>query len=83
MLLQSGFMGLAAGLLSIPPGLAVSVALVRVINLRSFGWKMGLRVSWPPLLAAVGLAVFAALLTGLYPTRQAAREQPALSLREE
>ena len=82
-LLQTGFMGLAAGLLSIPLGLAVALALVRVINLRSFGWTMDLTVSPQALALAVALAVLAALLAGLYPARQAARAQPAASLREE
>jgi len=82
-LLQTGFMGLTAGLLSIPLGLAVAVALVRVINLRSFGWTMDLMVSLPPLFAAVALAVVAALLAGLYPAYQVMRVEPSASLREE
>ena len=82
-LLQTGFMGLTAGLLSLPLGLAVAVALVRVINLRSFGWTMDLIVSLPPLFAAVALAVIAALLAGLYPAYQAMRVEPAVALREE
>ncbi len=82
-LLQTGFMGLTAGLLSIPLGLAVAVALVRVINLRSFGWTMDLMVSLPPLVAAVTLAVVAALLAGLYPAHQVMRVEPSASLREE
>ncbi len=82
-LLQTGFMGLTAGLLSIPLGLAVAVALVRVINLRSFGWTMDLMVSLPPLFAAVILAVVAALLAGLYPAYQVMRVEPSAALREE
>ena len=82
-LLQTGFMGLTAGLLSIPLGLAVAVALVRVINLRSFGWTMDLAVSLPPLFAAITLAVFAALLAGLYPAYQVMRVEPSAALREE
>lgn len=82
-LLQTGFMGLTAGLLSIPLGIAVAVALVQVINLRSFGWTMDLTLSLQPLLEAVALAVLAAVLAGLYPARQVMRTPPALSLREE
>jgi putative ABC transport system permease protein len=82
-LLQTGFMGLMAGLLAIPLGLAVAVALVRVINLRSFGWTMDLTISLPPLLLAVALSMLAALLAGLYPARQAMRTPPAAGLREE
>jgi putative ABC transport system permease protein len=82
-LLQTGFMGLSAGLLSLPLGLALAVALVQVINLRSFGWTMDLVISPWPLAWSVALSVLAALLAGLYPARQAALAQPAASLREE
>jgi len=82
-LLQTGFMGLTAGLLSIPLGLAVALALVRVINLRSFGWSMELAIPPAHLAAALGLALLAALLAGLYPARRAVVTPPAVSLREE
>ncbi len=82
-LLQTGCMGLIAGCLAVPLGLAVAVALVQVINLRSFGWTMALTVSGPPLFLAVALALLAALLAGLYPARRAMRIAPALALREE
>ena len=82
-LLQTGFMGLMAGVMAIPLGIVVAVALVRVINLRSFGWTMDLTVSVGPLLIAVLLAILAALLAGAYPARLAMRTPPALGLREE
>jgi putative ABC transport system permease protein len=82
-LLQTGFMGLMAGLMSIPLGIAVAVALVRVINLRSFGWTMNLTVSPLPLAVAVLLSIVAALLAGSYPARLVMRTPPALGLREE
>ncbi|MFM8444854.1 MAG: ABC transporter permease [Methylococcus sp.] len=82
-LLQTGFMGLMAGLLAIPLGLAVAVALVRVINLRSFGWTMDLTISPAPLAVAVLLSMLAALLAGVYPARLAMKTPPALGLREE
>lgn len=82
-LLQTGFMGLVAGVLALPLGLAVAVALIRVINLRSFGWTMDITVTPTPLCYAVALAVFAALLAGLSPARRAMRIQPAFGLREE
>jgi putative ABC transport system permease protein len=82
-LVQTGFMGLCAGMLAVPLGLLVALALVRVINLRSFGWSMELFVSRPLLLEAVGLALLAALLGGLYPAWRAARVSPSVALREE
>ena len=83
MLLQTGFMGLVAGLLSIPLGLAVALALVRVIHLRSFGWTMDLSVSPSSLVYAVVLSLLAALLAGMYPAWQIMKVQPAAALREE
>jgi len=82
-LLQTGFMGLMAGLLALPLGLMVALALVRVINLRSFGWTMDLSISVWPLILAVGMSVLAALLAGAYPARLAMRTSPAQGLREE
>jgi putative ABC transport system permease protein len=82
-LIQTAFMGLMAGVLAIPLGLAVAVALVRVINLKSFGWTMDLSVSLSPLVVAVLLSLLAALLAGWYPARLAMRTQPAAALREE
>jgi len=61
----------------------VAVALVRVINLRSFGWTMDLTISPAPLAVAVLLSMLAALLAGVYPARLAMKTPPALGLREE
>ncbi len=82
-LLQTGFMGLMAGMMAIPLGVAVAVALVRVINLRSFGWTMDLTVPGFPLGVAVLLSILAALLAGAYPAWLAIQTPPALGLREE
>ena len=77
-LLQSGLIGLLAGLLSLPLGWLMSDILIEVINQRSFGWTMQsyFFVSLP--FQAVLLSVLAALLAGLYPTRRISR----ISLRE-
>lgn len=81
--IQTGFMGLMAGIMAIPLGLAVALALVRVINLRSFGWTMEMMISAPPLFLAVLLAMIAALLAGIYPAYLAMKTAPAQGLREE
>lgn len=77
-LLQSGLIGLLAGLLSLPLGWVMSDILIEVINRRSFGWTMQsyFFVSLP--FQAVLLSVLAALLAGLYPTRRISR----ISIRE-
>ncbi len=67
MLGETALTGLAAGLLAVPLGIALSLLLIDVINLRSFGWTMQTVVD-PALVAqSLLLAVFSALLAGLYP----------------
>jgi putative ABC transport system permease protein len=81
--MQTGLVGLFAGLLSLPLGYALAYVLIYVINLRSFGWTLQMDVDLGILLQAVGLAVAAALLAGLYPAWQMANANPALALKEE
>jgi putative ABC transport system permease protein len=81
--LQTGLMGVIAGLLSLPLGYALAYVLVFVINKRSFGWTLQLSVSPEILLQSFLLAVAAAVLAGLYPAWKMARSSPALALREE
>jgi putative ABC transport system permease protein len=81
--LQTGLMGVIAGLLSLPLGYALAYVLVFVINKRSFGWTLQLSVSPEILLQSFLLAVAAAVLAGLYPAWTMARSSPALALREE
>ncbi len=81
--LQTGLMGVMAGLLALPLGLIISEMLIHVINLRSFGWTM--QSIWVPqiYIESLLLAVFAALLAGIYPGYRMAKESPATALREE
>ncbi len=82
-LLETGLMGLAAGVLAIPTGLALSYILVYIINRRSFGWTLQLALTTEPLLQALLVAVIAALLAGLYPARAMGRMSPSEALRYE
>ena len=82
-LLQTSLMGVAAGLLAIPLGVAMGDLLIQVINLRSFGWTMPMRLTPDTLASGVLLAWVAAMLAGLYPALRAARAAPAQALREE
>ncbi len=81
--LQSGFMGLVAGLLSIPAGLILAQVLIHVINRRAFGWSMQFQIDTVVLGQAVLLAVVSAVIAGLYPAWKMARTTPAAILREE
>jgi len=81
--LQTGFMGAAAGLLAIPTGLLLAAVLIFVINRRAFGWSLPFEINPLLLLETVALAIFAALLAGLYPIWRMARARPADALRME
>jgi putative ABC transport system permease protein len=80
---QTGLMGLAAGLLSLPVGLVLSAIMVYIINRRAFGWTIHLEIAPALLLEALLLAVGTALAAGLIPAWRMARTSPALALREE
>ncbi len=82
-LLQTGLMGLYAGLLSLPLGWLMSEVLIKVINRRSFGWSIVTTLPPGAVIEALILALSAALLAGLYPAWRMGRVQPALALREE
>src|SRR5207248_1806630 len=80
---QTGLMGLTAGLLALPVGVALAAVLVFVINKRSFGWTLLFRLDGGLFAQALLVAVAAALLAGLYPAWRMSRTSPALALREE
>jgi putative ABC transport system permease protein len=82
-LTQTSILGLAAGLFALPLGLLLGDLLIRVVNLRSFGWTMEPTVPAGTLMGALLLAWAAALLAGVYPAIAAARAAPAQSLRAE
>jgi putative ABC transport system permease protein len=79
--LQTGFMGFAAGLLSIPVGLGLAAVLILVINRRAFGWTFPFTVDGWILAQSILLAMAAALLAGVYPIWRMARSRPADALR--
>jgi putative ABC transport system permease protein len=81
--IQTGLMGLVAGLLAVPVGMAMALVLVFVINRRSFGWTLELALDPLVLAQGVGVALVAAALAGVYPAYRMARTPPALALREE
>ena len=80
---QCGLMGIVAGVLAIPVGIMMAMVLIFVINQRSFGWTFPTLVEPSVLLYNMLLAVFAALLAGLYPALKMSQVPPAVVLREE
>ena len=82
-LVQTGVLGLLAGLFALPLGLALAEVLIDVINQRAFGWSIVTHVPWATPPKTLALAVAAALLAGLWPAWRAGRVEPAAALREE
>ena len=82
-LLQTGLMGLVAGVLAMPIGTLLSLVLIYVINVRSFGWSMQFVLLPGEFLEAFLVAVAAALLAGVYPAWRLGRLKPAEALRSE
>ena len=82
-LIQTGLMGLVAGLLALPIGTVLSLVLIYVVNVRSFGWTMQFALLPGEFLEAFLVAIAAALLAGVYPAWRLGRLQPADALRNE
>ncbi|MBX3049688.1 MAG: ABC transporter permease [Anaerolineales bacterium] len=80
-LLETGLMGLVAGLLALPTGYFVAQILLQIINKRSFGWALDLRLTPQPFVEALLIAVAAALLAGLYPAHRASQRSAADAMR--
>jgi putative ABC transport system permease protein len=82
-LLETGLLGVSAGLLALPTGYILAWILIFVINQRSFGWTLQMHVPPAPFVEAFLLAVIAALLAALYPIWRLSRLQAAEALRGE
>ena len=82
-IIQTGLMGLVAGLLALPIGVVMSLILTYVINLRSFGWTMQFTLQPYVFFEALLVAVVASLLAGAYPALLLGRLKPAEALRRE
>jgi putative ABC transport system permease protein len=82
-LAQTGLLGLVAGLVAVPLGVALAGLLVFVINERAFGWSMGFAIPPGVLAGGLAMAVGAALAAGVLPAVRLARMPLAAALREE
>ncbi len=82
-MVETGLMGLAAGLLAIPTGYVLALILVYIINLRSFGWTLQMAVHPQTFLQALAIALLAALLAGVYPALQMTHMAAAEAIRYE
>ncbi len=80
---QTGLMGLIAGLLAMPVGIATAAVMIYVINRRAFGWTLQMQLDPEPFWLALAIAIGASLLAGAYPAYRMARTSPAEALRSE
>lgn len=70
---EASLIGVASMTIGLVVGLALSLILVFVINVQSFGWTIQFHVPWPFLAQVSALVVAATALAGLVPARRAAR----------
>jgi putative ABC transport system permease protein len=82
-LLQTGLMGLIAGVLAMPIGLVLAMILIYVLNVRSFGWTMDLVLTPQAFAQAFAVALIASLVAGLYPAWRVSSIKPAEAVRSE
>jgi putative ABC transport system permease protein len=82
-MLETGLMGVSAGVLAMPTGYALCLILVYIINRRSFGWTLQMAIGAGPFLDALLIAVAAALLAGIYPALRLGKMQAADAIRFE
>lgn len=82
-MMETGLMGLVAGLLAMPAGYALALILVYIINLRSFGWTLQISVAPGVFVQALLIALAAALLAGVYPAYRMSRMPASEAVRYE
>lgn len=82
-MLETGLMGAAAGLLAMPTGYSLALILIYIINKRSFGWTLQMELFPAVFAQAFLLAVLAALLAGIYPAWRMSRMEAAEAMRYE
>ena len=82
-LLEAGFLGIAANLLGLALGFVLSLVLIYVINKQSFGWTIQFHPPFLLLAGASTLVWLTTVLAGIYPARAAARLNPIEVIHEE
>jgi putative ABC transport system permease protein len=80
---ETGLLGASAGLLALPAGYILAWILIFIINQRSFGWTLQMKVDPAPFAQAFLLSISASLLAAIYPAWRLSRMQAAAALRGE
>jgi putative ABC transport system permease protein len=81
--LEAGFLGVAANLLGVALGFALSLVLIYVINKQSFGWTIQFHPPFPLLAGASALILASTFIAAIVPARAAARLNPIEVIHEE
>ncbi len=79
--LETGLMGMVAGVFAMPTGFILALILIYIINRRSFGWTLQLELAVDPFIQALAVAIIAALLAGIYPTWRIIQRNTAEAIR--
>lgn len=82
-MVQTGLIGLLAGLFSLPIGIILAYGLIYVVNERSFGWSMELYISYMVLFEAILISLVGSLLAGVYPAIKMGRMSLVAQIREQ
>jgi len=82
-LLETGFLGVAANALGLALGFVLSLVLIYVINKQSFGWTIQFHPPLALLTGASALVLAATVVAGIFPARAAARLNPIEVIHEE
>jgi putative ABC transport system permease protein len=82
-LTETGLMGFFAGIFAIPTGIVISLILVYVINLRSFGWTIQFYLDFWSIAQGVIIAVVAAFIAAIYPLKRLNKLKPIQVIRDE
>lgn len=75
-LLRAGLLALMTWLIALPTGLVLAWALLAVVNVEAFGWRLPMHVFPMDWLRLAGLAVLAALVAAAAPARSLLRRPP-------
>jgi putative ABC transport system permease protein len=75
-MIESGIMGAVSQGFGIVVGFLLSLVLIYVINVQSFGWTIQFHVPWSFLLQTTLLILIATVLSGVYPAHLATRSRP-------
>ena len=81
-LIEAGFIGLVGQTVGMACGLLLSMVLIYVINVQSFGWSIQFHLPTAFLLQSSALVLLATALSGLWPARLATTLDPARQVAE-